>query len=66
MFYDFKDDFDISSKFYFVPLKDSPLLQGGLDNTKSPLKIPEKDFLGKNRVMGSVGIDIGAVQKSGN
>lgn len=66
IFYDFKDDFNFDSKFYFIPLKDSPILQGGLDGTKSPLKIPEKDFFGKNRVLGSAGIDIGAVQKSGN
>ncbi|HPO48867.1 MAG TPA: hypothetical protein PLO89_00945 [Spirochaetota bacterium] len=66
IFYDFTEDFDMGSKFFFVPQNDSPIFQGGLDNTKSPLPIPEKDFLGKNRNMGSVGIDIGAIQKSGN
>lgn len=66
IFYDFKDDFDMNSKYFFVPQNDSPILQGGLDDSKSPLKVPDKDFLGKNRVLGSAGIDIGAIQKSGN
>ena len=66
IFHTFNDDFDLSNEDFFIPLKDSPLLQGGLPEYLSPLPIPEKDFLGRNRIMPGMGIDIGAVQKTGN
>jgi hypothetical protein len=66
IFYDFKDDFNVKDEIFFIPLKDSPLLQGGLDAAKSPLKIPEKDFKGSQRILSGIGIDIGAIQKTGN
>ena len=56
----------MSAPDFFMPINDSPLFQGGLDNLKSPVKIPELDFLGRIRIMSGIGIDIGAVQKSGN
>ena len=65
VFYDFKDDFNVAGLDFFIPQKDSPLLQRGIDSSKSPLQIPEKDFYGKNRILSGIGIDIGAVQKSG-
>jgi hypothetical protein len=64
--YLFDKDFDIEKDDFFIPQKDSPLLQGGLDDTKSPVSIPELDFLGKLRIISGIGIDIGAIQKSGN
>lgn len=66
IYYKFDNDFRIEAPGFFIPLKDSPLLQGGLSEYLSPIRIPEKDFFGRNRIIHGVGIDIGAVQKSGN
>ena len=66
LYYNFTDEFNIESAGFFIPLADSPLLQGGLPEYSSPITIPEKDFFGRNRMIQGLGIDIGAVQKSGN
>jgi len=66
VYYNFDNDFKLDEKDFFIPLTDSPLLQGGITEMVSPVKIPEKDFFGKNRIISGTGIDIGAVQKSGN
>lgn len=66
IFYNFTNEFDILSDQFFVPIADSLILQGGLPEYSSPLAIPEKDFFGKNRIIPGIGIDLGAVQKSGN
>ena len=66
IFHTFNDEFNLDNEDFFIPLKDSPILQGGLPEYLSPLPIPEKDFLGKNRLMPGMGIDIGAIQKTGN
>jgi hypothetical protein len=66
IFHDFIDEFNIYNDDFFIPLKDSPILQGGLPEYNSPLPIIETDFLGKNRIIPGIGIDIGAIQKSGN
>ena len=63
--YDFKDNFNLEDDYFFIPQIDSPLLQGGVDQVDSGLTIPEFDFFGKNRLIGGIGIDIGAVQVSG-
>jgi len=65
IFYDFKDNFNLEDDYFFIPQIDSPLLQGGVDQVDSGLTIPEFDFFGKNRLIGGIGIDIGAVQVSG-
>lgn len=65
IYYDFKDSFDLEGDEFFLPLADSPLLQGGIDQGKSPVKISELDFYGRSRLLQGYGIDIGAVQKSG-
>lgn len=66
IFYNFEDDFNLNDKNFFIPLKDSLLLHSGVSEQISPIKIPEKDFFGRNRVIPGVGVDIGAVQVSGN
>jgi len=66
VYYNFENDFKLDEKDFFIPLIDSPLLLGGITEMVSPIKIPEKDFFGKNRIISGTGIDIGAVQKSGN
>jgi hypothetical protein len=66
IYYLFDNDFNMNDRDFFIPEKDSPLLQGGLDDTKSPLKLSNLDFLGKLRILSGIGIDIGAIQKSGN
>ncbi|MBN2544656.1 MAG: hypothetical protein JXB50_02585 [Spirochaetes bacterium] len=66
VYYNFENDFNLNDKDFFIPQTDSPLLQGGITEIVSPIKIPEKDFFGKNRIISGIGIDIGAVQKSGN
>lgn len=63
IFYDFKDNFNLEEDYFFIPKVDSPLLQGGISQYNS-IKIPEFDFFGKNRLIGGIGIDIGAVQIS--
>lgn len=65
IFYDFKDNFKLEDDYFFIPQIDSPLLQGGVDQIDSTIEIPEFDFFGKNRLIGGIGIDIGAVQISG-
>jgi hypothetical protein len=66
IYYQFDGDFNMTDEKFFLPQKDSPLLQGGMDDTKSPVSIPERDFLGKIRILSGIGIDIGAIQKTGN
>ncbi len=66
IFYTFTNEFDVETDQFFIPVLDSPLLQGGLPEYSSPIAIPEKDFFGKNRIIPGIGIDIGAIQKSGN
>ncbi len=66
IFYSFNNEFNINSYEFFIPIANSPILQGGLPEYSSPLHIPEKDFFGRNRIIPGFGIDIGAVQKSGN
>ena len=62
----FTNEFDIDKNNFFMPKNDSPVLQGGLAEYTSPIPIPPKDFLGRNRNIQGFGIDIGAIQVSGN
>ena len=66
LYYNFTKEFNIKSEGFFIPTFDSPLLQGGLSEYLSPIKILEKDFFGRKRIVQGIGIDIGAVQKSGH
>ena len=66
IFYNFTNEFNFEDDLFFIPVLDSPILQGGLPEYSSPITIPEKDFFNKNRIIPGIGIDIGAVQKSGN
>ncbi|MCG8569966.1 MAG: hypothetical protein MJB14_07475, partial [Spirochaetes bacterium] len=65
IYYDFEDNFDLEADDFFLFRSDSPLLQGGIDQMKSPIKIYQFDFFGNSRILQGYGIDIGAVQRSG-
>jgi hypothetical protein len=66
IFYGFESDFDLTNEEeFFVPARDSVLLQAGIDSAYSPLPLPETDYYGRIRNHHRSGIDIGAVQRSG-
>jgi len=66
IFFTFTNEFKIDADDFFMPYFDSPLLQGGVSENNSPIAVPDVDFLGNNRMIPGIGIDIGAIQKSGN
>jgi hypothetical protein len=66
IFHGFTNEFRIKGRDFFIPLVDSPVLQGGLSEVNSPLPVPEKDFLGNSRSISGIGIDVGAIQRSGH
>ncbi len=68
IYYNFTNEFLPEKISFFVPLKGfpSPAWEGGIPEYLSPVKIPAKDFFGRERIIPGFGIDIGAVQISGN
>jgi hypothetical protein len=66
IYFNFTDEFDFTKNDFFIPVKDSPLLQTGITEYNSPIQIPKYDFKGNLRTVSGYGIDIGAVQISGN
>ncbi len=66
LYLDLDNNFDMSTRDFFMPLIDSQIFQGGVSQHNSPLPLCERDFLGNNRLIEGIGVDIGAFQKSGN
>jgi hypothetical protein len=68
IFFNFTGEFSADKSGFFIHAKElpSPVIEGGIPEILSPIKIPEKDFFGRQRFIPGFGVDIGAVQLSGN
>lgn len=66
VFYDLSGIFNMERDLFFVPVITSIINQGGVDRDKTDILIPEKDYFNRNRILQGYGIDIGAVQVTGN